>query len=168
MTDADSAFNDVSQKETATGKALTGQRLRSLAFTYLAKKEFSKAQLRSKLLEKDAIPSEVDALLDELAQQNYQSDERMAGMLVRSNLRQGRGPQRIQQQLKKYHIDSTLAEHDLSEVDWFAEALACKIKKFGEDVASDLKIKAKQIRFLQYRGYPMDVIMRAIHHKAED
>lgn len=168
MTDADSAFNDVSQKETATGKALTGQRLRSLAFAYLAKKEFSKAQLRTKLLEKDAIPNEVDALLDELAQQNYQSDERMAGMLVRSNLRQGRGPQRIQQQLKKYHIDSTLAENDLSEVDWFAEALACKIKKFGEDVASDLKIKAKQIRFLQYRGYPMDVIMRAIHHKAED
>lgn len=78
--------------ESQTQKALTGQRLRSLAFAYLAKREFSKAQLRLKLLEKDADAVEVDALLDELSNQNYQSDERMAGMVVRSNLRQGRGP----------------------------------------------------------------------------
>ena len=92
--------------ESQTQKALTGQRLRSLAFAYLAKREFSKAQLRLKLLEKDADVVEVDTLLDELSDQNYQSDERMAGMVVRSNLRQGRGPQRIRQQLKKHQIDA--------------------------------------------------------------
>ena len=145
-----------------TQKALTGQRLRSLAFAYLAKREFSKAQLRLKLLEKDADAVEVDTLLDELSNQNYQSDERMAGMVVRSNLRQGRGPQRIRQQLQKHQIDAELASEDLAEVDWFAEALATKVKKYGTEVATDPKLKAKQIRFLQYRGYSMDVIFRVI------
>ena len=148
--------------ESQTQKALTGQRLRSLAFAYLAKREFSKAQLRLKLLEKDADAVEVDTLLDELSDQNYQSDERMAGMVVRSNLRQGRGPQRIRQQLKKHQIDAELASEDLAEVDWFAEALATKVKKYGTEVATDPKLKAKQIRFLQYRGYSMDVIFRVI------
>lgn len=148
--------------ESQTRKALTGQRLRSLAFAYLAKREFSKAQLRLKLLEKDADAVEVDALLDELSNQNYQSDERMAGMVVRSNLRQGRGPQRIRQQLKKHQIDAELASDGLAEVDWFAEALATKVKKYGTEVATDPKLKAKQIRFLQYRGYSMDVIFKVI------
>jgi regulatory protein len=148
--------------EQPTKKPLTGQRLRSLAFAYLAKREFSKAQLRLKLLEKDADALEVDALLDELSNQNYQSDERMAGMVVRSNLRQGRGPQRIRQQLQKIKVNAELASEDLAEVDWFAEALATKVKKYGAEVATDPKLKAKQIRFLQYRGYSMDVIFKVI------
>ena len=50
----------------------------------------------------------------------------------------------------------------MAEVDWFAEALATKVKKYGTEVATDPKLKAKQIRFLQYRGYSMDVIFKVI------
>lgn len=74
----------------------------------------------------------------------------------------GEAHQRIRQQLKKHQIDAELASDGLAEVDWFAEALATKVKKYGAEVATDPKLKAKQIRFLQYRGYSMDVIFKVI------
>ncbi|MEG2461298.1 MAG: RecX family transcriptional regulator, partial [Acinetobacter sp.] len=43
-----------------------------------------------------------------------------------------------------------------------------KIKKYGTEVATDPKLKAKQIRFLMYRGFEMDAIMKAISRKVED
>ena len=42
------------------------------------------------------------------------------------------------------------------------------IKKFGTEVANEPKVKAKQIRFLQYRGFDMDAIMKAIRRKEQD
>ena len=71
-------------------------------------------------------------------------------------------------QLQKIKVDAELASEDLAEVDWFAEALATKVKKYGAEVATDPKLKAKQIRFLQYRGYSMDVIFKVIQFDVEN
>lgn len=149
-------------------KPLTGTRLRSLAFALLAKREYSQANLRKKLLEFGAVADELEALLTELATQNYQSDERMAGMVLRSQIRQGKGPQRIKLALKKHEIDQEFILEDLKEVDWFEEALQLKIRKFGAEITKDPKLKAKQVRFLQYRGFSMDVIMKVIQYQGED
>ena len=42
------------------------------------------------------------------------------------------------------------------------------LKKYGIEVTKDPKLKAKQIRFLMYRGFEMDAIIKAINRKAED
>ena len=153
---------------TQSSKPLTGSRLRSLAFALLAKREYSQANLRAKLLEYGANPEELDPLLKELAENNYQSDERLAGMVMRSQIRQGRGPQRIKMALQKHHVEHDLIREDLKDVDWFKEALALKIKKFGSEQTHDPKIKAKQIRFLQYRGFSMDVILKVMKYEGDE
>lgn len=139
-----------------------GQRLRALAFALLAKREYSKHALYQKLCGYAADHDEAWQLVEELATANYQSDQRMAGMLVRQQLRLGRGPKRVQQQLQKHQIEQCLANEDLATVDWYQQALTIKIKKFGSEIATDPKQINKQIRFLQYRGYSIDVIMRVI------
>ena len=149
-------------------KPLTGTRLRSLAFALLAKREYSQTNLRKKLLEYGAVAEELEVLLEELALNQYQSDERMAGMVMRSQIRQGKGPQRIKMALQKHDIDQELVSEELQEVDWFKEALQLKIRKFGTDVTKDPKLKAKQVRFLQYRGFSMDVILKVIQHQGDD
>ncbi|MFU8924839.1 regulatory protein RecX [Acinetobacter puyangensis] len=149
-------------------KVPTGNRLRALGFALLAKKEYSRSDLKQKLLAYGADLDEVETLVEELAQQHYQSDERMAGMLLRSQIRQGRGPARIKQALKKHDIDPELAQQEYDEVDWFQQALSLKIKKFGSEIAIDPKQKARQIRFLQYRGFAMDVIMKVVNYKGEE
>lgn len=148
--------------------AMNINQLRSLAFALLAKREYSKAKLEEKLLASGADPKHVTELLIELSQHNYQNDARMAGMLVRSQLRQGRGPQRIQMALKQHNIQPELAHEELEQIDWFKQALMLKIKKFGSGVATDVKLKAKQIRFLQYRGFAMDIILKVVHHDDEE
>ncbi|XID74240.1 regulatory protein RecX [Alkanindiges sp. WGS2144] len=142
--------------------SLTGQRLRSTAFALLAKREHSRQELKSKLTLYGASADELEPLLAELTGNNYQSDERMAGMLVRANMRKGRGPARIQQELKKHHIEAELAEDDLEEVNWLEQAIELRMRKFGEELPTEQKEKARQVRFLQYRGFDLDTCFKAI------
>lgn len=143
-------------------------KLRSLAFALLAKREYSAADLKEKLLAVGADAAEVELLLEELSHSHYQSDARMAGMLVRQNMRKGRGMARIQQDLKKHQIDPELAEHELQDINWLQQAIALRIKKFGRDLPGDPKEKNRQLRFLQYRGFDLDICFKALSTPAED
>ena len=164
--DIDSNHQDhTSTQEQKPG--LTGTRLRSYAFAVLTRKEYSKKDLIEKLALYAESRDEVNTLVDELSRENYQSDQRVAEMLVRSQIRKGKGPNRIKLALRAKSIDSELAKHDMNEIDWYEEAYQLKVKKYGTEVSKDPKIKAKQIRFLQYRGFEMDAIMKAILRKEE-
>lgn len=149
-------------------KTLTGTRLRSYAFALLARREYSKQELNDKLNLYALNPDEVRLLVDELADSFYQSDQRVAETVLSSQIRQGKGIHRIKQQLQKKGLNPELIEHDLDDVDWLQHAYQLKLKKFGHDITKDPKQKAKQIRFLQYRGFSMDVILKAIHHQIDE
>ncbi|MGL5403985.1 MAG: regulatory protein RecX, partial [Acinetobacter sp.] len=112
-------------------KTLTGARLRSYAFALLTRRDYSKADLEAKLNQYAINPEEVANLVDELAQQNYQSDQRVAELTLASQLRKGKGLQRIKQALKAKQLDTELITEELSEVDWLDQAYQLKIKKFG-------------------------------------
>jgi regulatory protein len=146
-------------------QGLTGTRLRSYAFAVLTRKEYSKVDLIEKLMTWALDREEVITLVDELSENNYQSDQRVAEMTVRSQVRKGKGPNRIKMALRAKHLDKNLVQEDIAEIDWYEQAYQLKVKKYGVDVSKDPKIKAKQIRFLQYRGFEMDAIMKAISRK---
>jgi regulatory protein len=154
--------------KTEKPKTLTGSRLRSYAFALLTRRDYSQVELITKLNQYAVNPEEVTKLVEELAEQNYQSDQRVAELTLASQIRKGKGLQRIKQTLKAKHLDAELITQELEEVDWLQQAYQLKIKKFGEEVTKDQKIKAKQIRFLQYRGFDMDVIMKAIGRTSEE
>lgn len=149
-------------------KTLTGQRLRSYAFALLTRRDYSQAELIERLNRYAANPEEVNDLVAELAQQNYQSDQRVAELTLASQIRKGKGLQRIKQALKSKQLDAELITDELNEVNWLEQAYQLKIKKFGQEITKDPKIKAKQIRFLQYRGFDMDVILKAIARTSDE
>ena len=171
-TSNDSNNDNFENKEKSDQKnkrpGLTGTRLRSYAFAVLTRKEYSKKDLIEKLALYAENREEVLILVDELSRENYQSDQRVAEMVVRSQIRKGKGPNRIKLALRAKSIDKELAQNDMNEIDWYDEAYQLKVKKYGVDVSKDPKIKAKQIRFLQYRGFEMDAIMKAISRKNRD
>ena len=154
--------------KTEKPKTLTGTRLRSYAFALLTRRDYSQAELSAKLNQYAIHADEVAKLVEELAQQNYQSDQRVAELTLASQIRKGKGLQRIKQTLKAKHLDAELISHELQEVDWLEQAYQLKIKKFGTSVEKDQKLKAKQVRFLQYRGFDMDVILKAIARTSEE
>lgn len=170
------------QLESITPPDKATQRLRWLAFYYLSNRELSTHQLRQKLLAKDCDPDAIEQLLKEFAEKGYQSDERTAYMLIRENIRRGRGKQHIRQALKTAKIsydhletlitaandgsltDGTiLTKQDTGEpVDWLALAVEARVKKYGDALPKDAKEKARQLRFLQYRGFEMGVCFDAL------
>lgn len=147
---------------------MKGTRLRSYAFAVLTRKEYSKKDLIEKLCLYAEDREEVLMLVDELSRENYQSDQRVAEMTVRSQIRKGKGPNRIKLALNAKSIDKALAKNDMDEIDWYEQAYMLKVKKYGTEVAIDAKMKAKQIRFLQYRGFEMDAIMKAIRKREDE
>ena len=159
-------FDDDEQPPKAQG--LTGSRLRSYAFAVLTRREYSKAELIEKLTLYAMDRNEVLKLVDELATQNYQSDQRVAEIMLSSQKRKGKGPNRIKLALKSKKIDSSLIQEELKETDWNEQAYQLKVKKFGLTVEKEAKLKAKQIRFLMYRGFEMDAIIKAITRKEDD
>jgi regulatory protein len=152
-------------KETKPG--LKGTRLRSYAFAVLTRKEFSKAELIEKLALYAEDRNEVITLVDELSRENYQSDQRVAEIMLSSQMRKGKGPNQIKMKLKNKKVDHQLIQDELKETNWAQQAYELKVKKYGTDVATDQKLKAKQIRFLMYRGFEMDAIMKAIKRKSD-
>ena len=168
--ESDDCALSFSNLETHTKRSslLTGSRLRSYAFAVLTRKEYSKAELIEKLALYAQDRDEVMELVEELAQQRYQSDQRVAETVLASQKRKGKGPARIQLALKNKKIDQDLIADEMQEIDWTEQAYQLKLKKYGAEVTKDPKLKAKQIRFLQYRGFDLDTIFKAISRRENE
>lgn len=67
---------------------------------------------------------------------------------------------RISQELREKGISGDLIEALLfaGEVDWAAQLLEVREKKFGKSMPDSYKEQARQSRFLQYRGFPSEQI----------
>lgn len=161
-------FQNRSYSPFSQPKTLTGSKLRSYAYALLAKREYSKADLTTKLLNYACDENEVITLVDSLIEMNYQSDERFAKQIMRSQMSQGQGPARIKLKLKQKSVDIDLIQDALDENNWLIQAYQLKVRKFGSTIEHDQKNKAKQIRFLQYRGYSLDVILKVINVESEE
>lgn len=168
VTQETAAALDFDEENQPKPTGLTGSRLRSYAFAVLTRKEYSKAELIEKLATWAMHREEVITLVEELSAQNYQSDQRVAEIMLSSQKRKGKGPNRIKMALKTKKIDTGLILEELKETDWVEQAYQLKVRKYGTEVATDPKLKAKQIRFLMYRGFEMDAIMKAINRRVDD
>ncbi len=175
------------QKQAEIDAIKAESRLRWLAFYYLSRREYGKAELKQKLLDKEQDPDKIDALLSEFEEKGYQSDYRTTLMLIRESIRKGRGRGRIRQEFytKKIAMPSNIDElidmantesDEFSEfvddsedslvdgVDWLKLAVSARVKKYGNNVPTEQKEKAKQLRFLQYRGFNMDICFQALNY----
>ena len=52
-------------------------------------------------------------------------------------------------------------------VDWLKLAVIARTKKYGDNVPTEQKDKAKQLRFLQYRGFNTDVCFAALNYTTD-
>jgi regulatory protein len=134
------------------------------ALSLLSHREHSKKELATKLKTRGHEEKEVSATIERLEEINYLNDERFAEIFVRSRLSKPLGASRIQQELIQKGINSKLAKTAISEADadWFELAKQLKERRFGEKISTDFKEKAKQSRYLQYRGFDFEQIKYAI------
>lgn len=146
-------------------EAIRAERLaiRRRAMDMLARREHAYAELVVKLKKREHAADDIEIVLDELAAEGLQSDARYAEAIVANKARRGIGPIRIRAELRAAGaadaaVDQALAEAD---IDWADHAEAARRKRFGDEIPVDFPSKAKQMRFLQRRGFDADQLAAA-------
>jgi regulatory protein len=142
---------------------LVTRTLRAQAIRLLARREYARAELESRLVGAGADLDEVRNILDDLGAQGLLSDQRFARAVV--SQKAGRYSRRsIAGGLKakgvaSSDIDNALREADLVDDD--AALLALWNRRYGQLPASDRE-KARQVRYLQARGFSVSAILKLL------
>lgn len=134
------------------------------AVRLLSRREHSTEELRRKLAAKGHPKATIDAVLDKLARKKWVSDERFASNYVHHHARRGQGPVRIRAELRQQGVADSHIEQEVgaAERDWNALAAEVRRRKFGAELPRTASERAKQARFLQYRGFNSDQIRAAL------
>jgi len=128
----------------------------------LARREHSRLELEQKLTARDFSADLVAEVLDELERDGLLSDLRFARSFVAARAARGHGPFRIRRDLADRGIAGSAEFLNDPEIDWKARAAEVRVRRFGPARPADMKEKARQMRFLEYRGFGHDEIRFAL------
>jgi len=145
--------------------------LRARAIALLARREYSRVELRDKLAAggdhgdhgADGADA-VETLLDELAALGFLSDTRFAQSVVRQKSG-GYSKRAIGATLKARGVGGEAAADALAgaDIDDLDAMVALWRRRFGAPPAND-KEKARQVRFLQSRGFSLSAIFKLLRN----
>ena len=143
-------------------KAKTARTLKQRAVAMLARREFARAELASRLAASGASRTEIEPLLEELAAAGLLSDARYASSLV--NRKQGYSKRAIAYALREKGVAAAAASDVLATLDAasdLATASALWLRRFGSPPA-DQREKLAQLRFLLARGFSYGVANKVV------
>lgn len=131
---------------------------------YLARREYGRLELQARLESAGFGTEAARVAVDRLACEDLQCDRRHIENFIQSRISKGKGPVRVRLELQTRELEAGLVDECLAECgqDWVAMARQVREKKFGPDLPANFKEKARQMRFLQYRGFEPDQIQQAV------
>lgn len=130
----------------------------------LARREHAAAELRRKLEQRGFEAKAVAAVAADLEAENLLSDARYAEEAVRSGVNHGRGPVRLLMEMERRGVAAELAVRALeqADVDWYRLAADVRRGRFGPAMPEAFQARARQARFLRYRGFTADQVAAAL------
>ena len=128
----------------------------------LARREHSERELQAKLAARGFAPEAVGEVLAGLKSAGMQDDARYAEAYIRSRVAKGYGSLRISAELAERGLAEELVSQAFTAMDpdWEERIRAVRQKKYGRQVPVDFRERARQSRFLQYRGFTPEQIRR--------
>ncbi|MEX2124499.1 MAG: regulatory protein RecX [Woeseia sp.] len=137
---------------------------------YLARREYGQSELRAKLAGAGFDEQTAASAVLQLAREGLQDDRRFVENFIQSRIHQGKGPVRIRLELGQRGVDAAMVDELLEDgrEDWAALARRVRLRKFGAGLPGDFREKARQMRFLQYRGFEQTQIQAAVAPDGDD
>jgi regulatory protein len=136
------------------------------AVALLAQRDYSRHELRQKLAQRGYGPEAIEPVIIDLEQTRKLDDQRYGANRVAYRARRGQGPARIRNELRRAGMAPEAVESALKPEedapDFVALARRTRSRKFGPEIPKDWKERARQARFLQYRGFSTDHIRAAL------
>ena len=129
----------------------------------LARRELAVAQAREKLLEWGYDPVVVEMVIADFTERQVLDDVRYTERYIASRSGRGQGPVRIRHELMGLGLSAALIEQAFADgPDFCTHCRELRQRKFGTKLPGAWAEKAKQMRFLQYRGFSSDHIKSAL------
>ena len=138
--------------------------VRTAALALLAGRDFARRELCARLIRRGYSEQTVEAVVERLAAERLQDEGRFSEQFVARQAGRGQGPVRIRMELRERGVADAEAEAALtaSDADWAALARQQRQRRFPGAPPTDFRERAKQARFLQYRGFSGDQIRAAL------
>jgi regulatory protein len=134
------------------------------ALDLLARREHSRLEVERKLGARGFAEDIIASTLDALEESGELQSARFTASFIRARAAKGQGPSRIRAELAERGIDRDQAAALMrdADIDWAAIAISVRDKRFGSRRPTDFKERARQARFLEYRGFDRGQIGRAL------
>lgn len=144
--------------------------VRRTAMDLLARREHGRVELTRKLRQRGAPPELIEAALDRLTEEGLLSESRYLESFVSYRARSGYGPSRIREELGQRGLQRADIELALKEcgIDWREKLEETWQRKFSGQLPIDARERAKQGRFLMYRGYSAEMVGRLLSGRSLD
>jgi regulatory protein len=136
----------------------------------LARREHSRRELYNKLLDKGCPETLATEVVQRLEDESLVSDERFMESLIRVRRNRGYGPVRIRRELQEKGVAPEAIEGGLDPAgrEWLEDIRRVQRKKFGARPPESFAERARQARFLQYRGFTNDQIQQILNPRGQD
>ena len=145
-----------------TGSPQDAQEVRTAAIRLLARRDLAPRELHERLTRQGFDEAATATVLADLAREGVLDEARFAQNYVSYHAGRGQGPVRIAADLRRRGLADPLIEAALvSGPDWYALARKVCRAKFGPEPPVNWPQRARQARFLQYRGFSSDHIRSA-------
>ncbi len=134
--------------------------IREKCLNLLSRREYSQKELIDKLASKGFEASESQRVIDQFAENGWQSDQRYAESYCRYRIKKGYGPIKIGYELKQRGIENYNMDAVLFEIaeNWIEILKQVYEKKFSDVAILNNKERLKRSRFLQQRGFSIEMI----------
>ena len=143
--------------------------LRARALRLLARREHSRAELARKLYVHAEDPAEVERVLDDFERRGWLSEHRVVEQLVHAR-RSRYGARRIERDLREKGVSEEAVSAALAGLKAGEQEAAREVwrRKFGGREPRGPADRARQVRFLQGRGFNLEVILKMLKGGEED
>jgi regulatory protein len=143
--------------------------LRDRALRLLARREHTRAELARKLAVHSGDPDEIERVLGDLERRGWLSERRVVEQLVHSR-RSRFGARRIERDLRQKGVSEDAVSAALTELKGGELEAAREVwrRKFGGRQPRRPADRARQVRFLQGRGFDLEVILKVLRGAEDD
>ena len=129
----------------------------------LARRDRASGELGAKLRDLGYDSEVVTAVVERLVAEKLVDDHRYVDNFLRYHAGRGQGPLRIRQELRQAGLSGPLVEDAIAaHPDWVEGARRARLKKFGSRPPASAADRARQMRFLGYRGFTSAEIRAAL------
>jgi len=138
--------------------------VRTAALALLAGRDFARNELAQRLLRRGYQAAIVTTVVEGLAAQRLLSESRFVEQFIRQHAGRGHGPVRIRVELRERGVAQGDIDEGLAAAteDWAGIARETRRKRFGLSPPGDYRERARQARFLQYRGFSAEQVRAAL------